>query len=100
MSESFTPARAGAESGWDKFRKELQEDLLQNDPLLDCLVEVARLLGRPTSRAALAAGLPLTKAGMTPALYGRAAARAGLATRVLRRPLEKIDAVLMPVVLL
>jgi ATP-binding cassette subfamily C protein LapB len=100
MTESIAPARSGAESGWDRFRKELREDTLQTDPLLDCLVEVTRLHGRPTSRAALAAGLPLTKVGMTPGLFGRAAARAGLATRVLRRPLEGIDSVLMPVVLL
>lgn len=100
MSDIDAPARPGAESGWDKFRKELREDALQTDPLLDCLVEVARLLGRPTSRAALAAGLPLAKAGMTPALFGRAAARAGLATRILRRPLERIDRATLPAVLL
>src|SRR5687767_14087818 len=100
MSDIDAPARPGTASSWDRFRKELREDTLPTDALLDCLVEVTRLLGRPTSRAALSAGLPLTKVGMTPALYGRAAARAGLATRVLRRPLEAIDAVLLPVVLL
>ncbi|TWO68181.1 type I secretion system permease/ATPase [Caenimonas sedimenti] len=100
MSDIDAPARVGTAPGRDHFRKELREDTLQVDPLLDCLVEITRLLGRPTSRAALSAGLPLTKAGMTPSLYGRAAARAGLATRVLRRPLERIDRVLMPLVLL
>jgi ATP-binding cassette subfamily C protein LapB len=100
MSDINAPARTGPAPGWDQFRKELREDTLRSDPLLDCLVEVARLHGRPTSPAALAAGLPLAKAGLTPSLFGRAAARAGLSTRVLRRPLQDVDPALFPVVLL
>lgn len=78
----------------------LREDLLHHDPLLDCLVELTRIHGRPSTRAALSAGLPLPKTGLTPSLFARAAARAGLSTKILRRPLEKIDAALLPVVLL
>jgi ATP-binding cassette subfamily C protein LapB len=78
----------------------VREDALHHDPLLDCLVELTRIHGRPSTRAALAAGLPLPKMGLTPSLFSRAAARAGLYSKVLRRPLDKIDTALLPVVLL
>ena len=35
----------------------LSEDLLRHDPLLDCLLELTRIHGRPSTRAALSAGL-------------------------------------------
>jgi ATP-binding cassette, subfamily C, bacterial LapB len=78
----------------------LREDLLHHDPLLDCLVELTRIHGRPSTRAALSAGLPMPKAGLTPSLFPRAAARAGLSSKVLRRPLDKIGAALLPAILL
>ncbi|MBU1237374.1 MAG: type I secretion system permease/ATPase [Gammaproteobacteria bacterium] len=78
----------------------LREDLLHHDPLLDCLVELTRIHGRPSTRAALNAGLPTTRAGLTPSLFPRAAARAGFSSKVLRRSLDKIDSVLLPVILL
>jgi ATP-binding cassette subfamily C protein LapB len=78
----------------------LREDLLHHDPLLDCLVELTRIHGRPSTRAALSAGLPLPKEGLTPSLFPRAAARAGFSSKIVRRSLSKIDAVLLPVILL
>ena len=78
----------------------VREDILHYDPLLDCLVELSRLYGRPGTRAALTAGLPLEKGSLTPSLFARAANRAGLAAKVVRRPLDRIDAALLPVVLL
>jgi ATP-binding cassette, subfamily C, bacterial LapB len=78
----------------------LREDLLHHDPLLDCLVELVRIHGRPATHAALSAGLPLSNTGLTPSLFARAAARAGFSTKVVRRPLEKIDPALLPVVLM
>ncbi|MCL2344827.1 MAG: type I secretion system permease/ATPase [Desulfobulbus sp.] len=78
----------------------LREDVIHHDPLLDCLVELARIHGRPGTRAALVAGLPLEKGILTPSLFARAASRAGLAAKLVRRPLERIDDVLLPVVLL
>lgn len=89
-----------AETSRDGGSARLREDLLHHDPLLDCLVEVSRLHGRPSTRAALMAGLPLEKGGLSPTLFGRAASRAGLASRVVRRALNKINSALMPVVLL
>jgi ATP-binding cassette subfamily C protein LapB len=78
----------------------VREDLLHHDPLLDCLVELTRIHGRPSTHAALVAGLPIEKGGLTPSLFARAAGRAGLSARVLRRPLDKIDSLLLPAVLL
>lgn len=101
MSETDTPVQAGgAPAGWERFRRELQQETLHPDPLLDCLVELTRIFGRPASRASLSAGLPLVKGGMTPSLFSRSAARAGLATRVIRRQLDQLGPGLLPTVLL
>ncbi|OHC65184.1 MAG: ABC transporter [Rhodocyclales bacterium GWA2_65_19] len=78
----------------------VREDVLHHDPLLDCLVELTRIHGRPSTHAALSAGLPLPAEGLTPSLFVRAAQRAGFSSKVVRRPLEKIDAALLPAILL
>lgn len=78
----------------------VREDILHHDPLLDCLVELSRIHGRPSTRAALTAGLPLENGSLVPSLFARAASRAGLSAKLARRPLEKIDAALLPAVLL
>lgn len=78
----------------------LREDLLHADPLLDCLVEVCRLHGQAASRASLAAGLPLVEGRLTLALAERAAARAGMATRLQRVASDSIDAAALPAILL
>ncbi len=78
----------------------LREDLLHHDPLLACLVELTRLHGRPSTRAALSAGLPLQGGCLTPSLFSRAATRAGLSSKIVRRSLDGIDKVLLPVILL
>ena len=79
---------------------DIREDLLHHDPLLDCLVELTRIHGRPSTRAALTAGLPLEAGQLTPGLFARAAARAGLAAKLGRRSLDRIDSALLPAVLL
>lgn len=82
------------------FDAGIREDLLHRDPLLDCLVELTRIHGRPSTRAALSAGLPLPAEGLTPSLFARAAAHAGFSAKVVRRDLAKIDTALFPVILL
>ena len=77
-----------------------QEDREVHDPLLECLATLARYHGRPCTRDALSAGLPLENHRLTPSLFERAARRAGLASKVLERPLDQIEPALMPVVLL
>lgn len=84
-----------------KGRPGFQDELLYSDPLLDCLVEVTRIHGRPSTRAALIAGLPVEKgAGLTPSLFARAATRAGLSSKVVKLAMEEIDPVLLPAILL
>lgn len=100
MSDMNVPFQASAKAEPSHLGQGLREDLLHHDPLLDCLVELTRIHGRPSTRAALSAGLPLPKTGLPPTLFARAAARAGLSCKILRRPLEKIDTALLPVVLL
>ncbi|MBY0572872.1 MAG: type I secretion system permease/ATPase [Undibacterium sp.] len=91
------PTRPTHEQG---FGIGIREDLLHRDPLLDCLVELTRIHGRPSTRAALTAGLPLVSGGLTPSLFARAAAHAGFSAKVVRRTLGKIDLALLPVILL
>lgn len=73
---------------------------LIDDPLLHCLVVLSRLLERPISADALRAGLPLENDRLTPELVPRAAARAGLSARLLRRPLDEISPLALPCILL
>ena len=82
------------------FTADLREDLLHHDPLLACLVELTRWHGRPSTRAALSAGLPLQGGCLTPSLFARAATRAGLSSKIVRRALDEIDSILLPVILL
>ena len=91
----FSHAEAGP-----SLQHGLREDLLLHDPLLDCLLEVARIHGRASTRAALVAGLPLQNGRLTPALVSRAANRAGLNCRVVRKGLNKIESAQLPVILL
>ena len=81
----------------------MREDLTHPDPLLDCLVEICRLQGHATTRAALSAGLPISaeSQGRLPLdLAERAAARAGMVTRLQRLPLAGIDVATLPVLLI
>jgi len=71
-----------------------------DDPLLDGLLILCKLHGCTLSRAGLSAGLPLAQQRLIPDLLPRAAARAGLQARVLRRELNAISALNLPVLLL
>lgn len=71
-----------------------------DDPLLDGLLILCRLHGRPASRASLCSGLPLARQRLGADLLPRAAARAGLQARVLARALDDISALNLPVLLL
>lgn len=70
------------------------------DPLLDCLVLIAKFHGRQVSRTSLKAGLPLVQNRITVELLSRSADRAGLASRLLRRPLAKISNLELPAIVL
>lgn len=70
------------------------------DALLHCLLLVARLHDRPLTVAAATAGLPLEAQRLTPSLFGRAAKRAGLSSKLVKLPLAALDVALCPIVLL
>ncbi|ARU87997.1 type I secretion system permease/ATPase [Pseudomonas sp. M30-35] len=71
-----------------------------DDPLLDGLLILCKLHGCTVSRGSLSAGLPMPKQSLPPELLSRAAARAGLQGRLLRRELNAISALNLPVLLL
>ncbi|SBT18244.1 Toxin RTX-I translocation ATP-binding protein [Marinomonas gallaica] len=76
-------------------------DKLENvDPLLDCLVILSKHYNNPYTADGISAGLPVSKEGMTPELFARAAKKVGFVARFVKRPLDKISGVLMPAVLL
>ena len=74
--------------------------LAHDDPLLDGLLILCRLHGRPASRGSLSAGLPLAEQRLGADLLARAAARAGLQGRLLQRRLDDISPLNLPVLLL
>ncbi|QKZ06232.1 type I secretion system permease/ATPase [Pseudomonas eucalypticola] len=71
-----------------------------DDPLLDGLLILCKLHGCTVSRASLSAGLPLAQQRMSLELLPRAAARASLSARLLRRELQAISGLNLPVLLL
>ncbi|WP_230163946.1 type I secretion system permease/ATPase, partial [Pseudomonas mediterranea] len=71
-----------------------------DDPLLDGLLILCKLHGATVSRASLSAGLPMAHQRLSLDLLPRAAARAGLQARVLRRGLGEISPLNLPVMLM
>jgi len=79
------------------------------DPLLECLVIFTELNNRPYSAEALTAGLPTpsdrSKAKLfsiheSKGNFSRAAKRAGFVSRLVRRELDEISALVMPCILM
>jgi len=92
---AIQPTIRARQNGWDA-----PPDVLHDDPLLDCLVELTRLHGVPSTAQALAAGLPLAGNRLTPALLVRAASRAHFSARIVQRGLDDIATNLLPAILL
>ncbi|MDG9929663.1 MULTISPECIES: type I secretion system permease/ATPase [unclassified Pseudomonas] len=84
------------------MERRLPEDQRQShdDPLLDGLLILCNLHDCSASRASLSAGLPMPEQRLSADLLPRAAARAGLQGRVLRRELGAISPLNLPVLLL
>lgn len=74
--------------------------LTQDDSLLGCLTILAKILNKPHSADSLTAGLPLVDNKLTPKLFVRAAERADLSAKRVKRPLRKISNLVLPAVLL
>ncbi len=71
-----------------------------DDPLLECLLAVCRFHGAGTTAAAVCGGLPLKDGRLTPDLFERAAARAGLTSKIVYRDITEIAPALLPVVVM
>lgn len=69
-------------------------------PLAEALIYVAALHGRRIACEALLSGLPLENGELTPSLLSRAAKRAGLASHIMASPLEAINPLLCPAILI
>ncbi len=74
--------------------------LSHDDPLLDGLLILCKLHGCSASRGSLSAGLPMPEQRLSAELLPRAAARGGLQGRLLRRELNSISSLNLPVLLL
>ena len=84
-------------------------DNLRMDALLDCLVLFTKLYHKPFSAEALSAGLPVQPGMESPelfsinnskGLFSRAAARAGLNSSLIKRPLSQISPLQLPMIIL
>ncbi|MCP4393581.1 MAG: type I secretion system permease/ATPase [Alphaproteobacteria bacterium] len=71
-----------------------------NDALLGCLVIMASYYGRSNSGESLVSGLPLKFNKITPDIFVRAAARAGLNAKIATKELDTILDITLPAVLL
>ncbi|CAN5446652.1 hypothetical protein BH11PSE7_BH11PSE7_13830 [soil metagenome] len=70
------------------------------DPLLACLMQAARLHGKPSSRDNLAGGLPVAPEGLSPELALRAARRVGMEAALLQCPVALLHELKLPAILL
>lgn len=70
------------------------------DELLECLLNVARAHDHEATPESLVAGLPLEEGRLTPAVFPRAAARAGMTARIVKSRLVQLNPALFPAVLL
>jgi len=84
-------------------------DNLRMDALLDCLVLFTKLYHKPYSADALTAGLPIEPGAEAPelfsinnakGLFSRAAAKAGLKSSIIQRPLSQISSLQLPMIIL
>jgi len=92
---TFSESEATASAPW-----RIDPRAAHEDPLLDCLVELTRIHGVPATAQALSAGLPLENHRITPNLLPRAAARARMSARLVRRPLQELREDTLPCILL
>ena len=105
MDQSITDNKNKAGSPGDaKPGNAKPGDTKSRDPvkvsLLDSLLLVSRLEGKPSSIAALTAGLPMEDGRLTPDLFIRAANRGGLAALLVKRALVNVPKDVLPAIIL
>ncbi|MCT7550192.1 type I secretion system permease/ATPase [Aliarcobacter butzleri] len=86
----------------------VNRNLRKNDSLLECLVLYTRLFHKPFSSESLLQGLPLGSnlsdqmlfsKNSSKSMFSRAAARAGLKTTIIEKPIKNILSLQLPVIL-
>ncbi len=70
------------------------------DSLLECLLALCRFHGAGTTAEAVCGGLPLKDGRLTPDLFERAAARAGLSSKIVYRDAGDVEPALLPAVVM
>ena len=71
-----------------------------DDPLLQALLSICKLLHAPHSAESLTSGLPLVDGKLSHSLFIRAAKRAGFSSSLIKRPINEISNLVLPAVLL
>lgn len=71
----------------------------QGGALMNCLMTICRAHHLDVSRVSLLSGLPLDHGELSPTGFERAAKRAGLASRTVKRNLNQINTAILPAVL-
>lgn len=77
----------------------LHVDFGRGGPLAASLLRVMNYHGIQMSMDSLLAGLPIEGGVLTPSIFGRAAERAGLLSHIVSSPLNKLNSILFPVIL-
>ncbi len=98
MAEASGLAMASGEaqgSAWTQLPRAQGQD-----PLLDCLLLIARAHGQVQTRDGVIAGLPLEAGRLAPSLFERAARRAGMRSNIATSTLDEINFALLPAILL
>lgn len=72
----------------------------KDDSLLASLEIICNMLGRPTSGASLVSGLPLDKGKLSPENVARAAARAQISAKIVKKKLADISKYTLPAIML
>lgn len=79
---------------------EVQKQDVRFDPLLDALILLTQLYGKPYTRDALSAGLPIEDGKLDARSFPVAAERAGLSARLFKRTLESLSELTLPALVL
>lgn len=79
---------------------EVQKQDVRFDPLLDALILLTQLYGKPYTRDALSAGLPIEDGKLDARSFPVAAERAGLSARLFKRSLESLSELTLPALVL
>ncbi len=81
-------------------KEEIASNKSLDDPLLECLLIITKLEHNPRTADELISGLPLINNVLTPELFSRAAKRAGIQSKIVKRSLERIPQLVLPAVLI